>query len=118
MANTTAIVDITDISNINFELVVKPGNTSIGILTNLDKHVEIRFLKEKRTSRTYLIGLEDFVDEKQLDKVVKKMQTKLATGLKTGEVDGKKTFGFNGDHVKFMKKYLVDELKIPSDKIQ
>jgi hypothetical protein len=115
MANTTAI---TDISNINFELVVKPGNTSIGILTNLDKHVEIRFLKEKKTSRTYLIGLEDFIDEKQLDKVVKIIQTTLATGLTTKKVDGKKRFGFNGNHVNFMKKYLVEKLNIPLDKIQ
>lgn len=103
-----------DISNIGFQ-----NNLKDNIIANIDKHVEIRYLKEIKKSRTYVTGLNDYFDKPDhFEKFIKKMQSKLATGLYVKEDDGKKHYGFNGDHRNSIKQILINELKIDEDKIK
>ena len=101
------------------------------IFRQIDKRITIRFLKEKRTTRTYIEGLEDFISEDQINELIKKIK-KLGTSYlkRTDEdtEDDKKTktkksstsyiaHGFNGDHKTKIIKFLMEDYKIPKDKI-
>ena len=104
-----------DITNLDCNVNVNEQN----VLANIDKHIVVKWMKEKRTSRTYVIGLAGFIENNsKLTKYVKSIQTKLATGLCTKKIDGEDSFGFNGDHVKTISKMLEDDLKISSNKIK
>lgn len=107
-----------DITNIDIGKIVNNNNSNI--LDELDKRIEIRFLKEKKTSRTYIIGLEGFIEQKKdLEKITEKMKKKFATSLLEKTLDdGRVAFGLSGDHTKKVKEYLINEIKIPEDKIQ
>jgi translation initiation factor 1 (eIF-1/SUI1) len=101
------------------------------IFRQIDKRITIRFLKEKRTTRTYIEGLEDFISEEQINDLIKKIK-KLGTSYlkRTDEdiEDDKKTktkksstpyiaHGFNGDHKTKIIKFLTEDYNIPKEKI-
>ncbi len=116
------------------------GNNSksnnLSLIAEIDKHIEIRFLKEGRRNKTYVYGLGDYIEiadkgdkadkvidkekekEKELLKFVEKLQKKLGTSVLWEEKDGKKYFGFGGDHVNTIKNIVISELKVPKDKIK
>ncbi len=106
-------------------------DTTEDIFKQIDKRVTIRFLKEKRTTRTYIEGLEDFLTEEQINDLIKKIK-KLGTSYlkRTDEEteDDKKTktkksttpaiaHGFNGDHKTKIIKILMEDYKIAKEKI-
>lgn len=92
------------------------------LMTEIDKHIEIKFLKEGRRNKTYIYGLSDYMtgDNKDtnLTKFVEKLKKKLGTSMVEEEKDGKKYFGFGGDHVDVIKNIIIADLKIPRDKIK
>jgi translation initiation factor 1 (eIF-1/SUI1) len=101
------------------------------IFKQIDKRVTIRFLKEKRTTRTYIEGLEDFLSEEQINELIKKIKKLGTSYLKRTDEDSdeekknktKKSatpviaHGFNGDHKTKIIKILTEEYKIPKEKI-
>jgi hypothetical protein len=101
------------------------------IFRQIDKRITIRFMKEKRTTRTYIEGLEDFLSEEtinELIKRIKKLGTSYLKRTEEDEEDDKKTktkktstpaiaHGFNGDHKTKIIKILTEEYKIPKEKI-
>ena len=96
------------------------------IFKQIDKRVTLRFMKEKKTSRTYIEGLEDFLSEDQINEIIKKIKKFGTSYLKRTDEDGEdKTskkpvaiaHGFNGDHKTKIIKMLTEEYKIPKDKI-
>jgi hypothetical protein len=101
------------------------------IFKQIDKRVTLRFMKEKRTSRTYIEGLEDFLSEETINEIIKKIK-KLGTSYfkRTDEdvEDDLKTktkksstpaiaHGFSGDHKIKIIKMLTEEYNIPKNKI-
>lgn len=98
------------------------------IFKQIDKRVTLRFMKEKKTSRTYIEGLEDFLSEEQINDIIKKIK-KFGTSYfkRTDEDDEDKdkkskkspaiAHGFSGDHKTKIIKMLTEEYKIPKDKI-
>lgn len=110
------IANIANIGNISIGNNVKENTTSI--MAEIDKHIEIRFLKEGRRNKTYLYGFCDYVEEKNLKKIIEKIQKNLGTSVKEEEKDGKKFYAFGGDHVSTLKKIMLNEFKIPQDKIK
>ena len=106
-----------DITNTNFGQTLKETNSAV--LTNIDKCIEIRYMKEKKKSFTYVAGLENFIEkEKDIEKFTSMLQKKLACGQKQKVENGKTSYGFNGDHIKNLKKIIMTELKVPEDKIK
>ena len=89
------------------------------VIVEIDKHIRLRFLKEKKTNRTYILGLDDFIpDSKKLADYVKHIQKTLSTGMTEKDEDGKKVFGFQGDHRTKIEQLLMSELNIPKTKIR
>ena len=113
-------------------------DNTFDILKEIDKRIKLRFLKEKRTSRTYIEGLEQFFTEDQIKDMVQKIKKKLSTSYfkRTDEDEDsddenkKKTVtkqvkqkaiqiahGFSGDHKERIIKILTEEYNIPREKI-
>ena len=89
------------------------------ILNLIDRRIKLRFMKEKRASRTYIEGLEKFFDEEKIKIMTKVIQKKLSTGYTTKSDENNIVLGhgYNGDHKERIKKYLVEDYNIPADKI-
>lgn len=87
-------------------------------LLEIDKQVQIKFMKEKKTSRTYIIGLCDFLEGDKLIKFVNGLKKRLGTGMVESEQNGKIVYGFQGDHRNTIEGIIVSELQIPKTKIK
>lgn len=103
------MVDVVEISTLKTE------NT---ILNDIDKKITLKFFKEKKTSRTYIEGLEDFINQKEIIKLVTSLKKKLGTGMLEKDIDNKKVYGFQGDHRDRIRNILITEIKIAGDRIK
>ena len=88
------------------------------VFADIDKIVTIRWLKEKKTSRTYVTGLQDFISTEEIKKIVKTLKEKLGTGAVEVKNDDKSEYGFQGDHKEKIKKFLIEQVCIPEKKIK
>ena len=107
-----------NITNISIGNNSKSNDSNL--IAEIDKHIEIKFIKEGRRNKTYIYGLGDYIEggDKELIKYVEKLQKRLGTNLIKEEKDGKKFYAFGGDHVNVIKKYIIDDLKVSTDKIK
>lgn len=98
-----------DISNISQSL----DKSKTDVLS--EQIITLKFLKEKKTNRTYIRGLEFFIKE-NLDKCVRDIKKSLGTGMNTKEIDGQIEYGFQGDHrdniIKLLVSYGIQKNKI------
>ena len=84
-----------------------------------DYKIEFRHFKEKRTNRTYIYYLDKFVtDKKKLDHILKDIKKKLGTSCIECDTDYGKAYGFQGDHERNIKKYLLDNNIVDESKIK
>ena len=88
------------------------------ILMELDKKVTIKFLKEKKTNRTYITGLEGFLIDSIIENITTDLKRRLGTGMLKKNIEGIWMYGFQGDHRMAIKEYLVSKTNITEDKIK
>lgn len=88
------------------------------IFEDEDKKIILKFFKEKKTSRTYIYGLHDFMTDEEVVKFVMYLKKKLGTGIIKKENDGIIEYGFQGDHKERIKKILISDTSIPEEKIK
>lgn len=81
-------------------------------LLDIDKRITIKFLKETKTSRTYVNGLCDFMSAKDATDFSKILKKKLGTNVIVTE----NGFGFNGHHVEKIRELLL-QTDIPPERI-
>jgi len=100
------MVDVEQIINI----------TNVGFV---DKFITIQFFKEKKTSRTYIAGLDGFMNQDEIKKFILVTKKKLGTAIleKQDDETGITKYGFNGDHRERLKIMLISA-KIPDEKIK
>ena len=87
------------------------------ILAELDKKIRLKFIKEGKASRTYIIGLESFFSEDMVQTIVQRIKKSISTSYFKKVEDERICHGYNGDHRIRIRKILVDDYKIPTDKI-
>jgi len=63
------------------------SNNDININVIVEKKITLKFFKECRTSRTYVIGLENFFDDEQINDMNKYFKKKLGTSLLKKELE-------------------------------
>ena len=68
-----------NIQNINIGNNLKENDNDL--INEIDKHVEIKYLKEGRRNKTYVYGLSDFIDEKVETDTIGKLKKKLGTNI-------------------------------------
>lgn len=87
--------------------------------TDLDKCVRVFYRANKKNKRTYIDGLELFVDKNTINEFCFKMKKALGAGciMENDEETGKLCFGFQGNHVSKIKQLLVTEMNIDPKRI-
>jgi hypothetical protein len=68
---------------------------SVSVIDNINKKITLHFVKEKRTSRTYIVGLKNFISETEMQILSKKLQKSMGTNSIINEEGD---CGFNGDY--------------------
>ena len=91
-------------------------DTSSDILTDIDKKIVIKYLKDDRAHRTHIIGLNLFFeDEKEEKQIAKSIQKKLSTGYYYHS--DKNSHSYNGDHRIKINNILIKDYNLPKEKI-
>ena len=52
---------------------IQPDMTENTILKQIDRKIIIKYLKEGKTSRTYVFGLDDFIKKEDIENFMKKV---------------------------------------------
>lgn len=70
------------------------------LLKKIDQKIILKFMKEGKTSRTYIIGIHSyFKSEEDTTKFMKNLQKKLGTSYLKKIVEDVPHFGFGGEHI-------------------
>lgn len=70
------------------------------LLKKIDQKIIIKYMREGKTSRTYMIGVHNyFKKEEDLTTYMKNLQKKLGTSFLKKMVDDIPHFGFAGEHI-------------------
>jgi hypothetical protein len=98
---------------VDVDQIINTCNTSF-----VDKYVTLQFFKEKKTTRTYIIGLDGFMKSEEVKSFVNDTKKKLGTAMleKQDDIFGT-MYGFNGDHETRIREMLIAS-KIPEEKIK
>lgn len=89
------------------------------ILKQIDKKIIIKYMKEVRTSRTYIFGIHNYIRTKEeRDKFVKHIKKSLGTSvIEKNDGDGV-VYGFAGEHIKYIYDYIVKNNICPINEIK
>lgn len=94
----------------------------VNLFTEIDKKITIKYLKEVRTSRTYITGMSDFLSQEEISSFVKILKKKLGAGMLSKKIEVDKVekveYGFQGNHMERIKKIMLEETNIPEEKIK
>jgi hypothetical protein len=94
----------------------KSSKKSVSVIDNINRKITLHFVKEKRTSRTYIVGLKNFIGEDEMQILSKKLQKSMGTNS-TINADG--DCGFNGDYTTdSAKKSIIKDCILGNSKIQ
>lgn len=79
------------------------------ILKEIDKHIKIKYMKEGRSSRTYIYGLNNYIEStKKIKEFIQNIKKLLGTSsIEQKDNANNSVCGFAGDHVKFINEYLI-----------
>jgi translation initiation factor 1 (eIF-1/SUI1) len=84
-------------------------------INNISSKIDIKYLKERRSKRTYISGLHHFLTEEEIQKLILTLKKKIGAGVDEKDTDNGKEYGFQGDHVRKMKGYIMDNTKLSKD---
>jgi translation initiation factor 1 (eIF-1/SUI1) len=76
------------------------------LMENIDRKITIKVVKEHGKHRTYISGLEYFLDEDEVDKFVKSLKKRLGMGMSKKD----NMYCFQGNHVDNIKKIIFNEI--------
>ena len=102
-----------------------PSTTTTPSLAEIDRKINLKFIKEKKTSRTYISGLETFLPKKlDREKLCQDLRKVLGTGSNIVQDEKEKPigetkekYGFQGNHIDRIATFLTKKYNIPQDKI-
>ena len=83
------------------------------MLGDIDNKITLKYIKNGKAARTHIFGLHNFILEHI--KIAKDIQKKLSTGY--FYVKDTKEHCYNGEHKNKLERILINEYKIPKDKI-
>lgn len=94
--------------------------TETNILNQIDRKLIIKYMKEGKSSRTYIYGLSSYIDsEDQIMNHAKKIQKSLGTSiLKRHDDDNKIIIGFGGEHIRTIYEYIIKNNICPINEIK
>jgi hypothetical protein len=108
--------DFSDDENSNSS--IEDVDSKDDLLKQIDRKLVLKFMKEGKQSKTYIIGLENYLKPEDQLTFIKDIQKKLGTSLlKKMTEDNKPIYGLGGDHVNtvydvVLKKNIAPEKEI------
>jgi translation initiation factor 1 (eIF-1/SUI1) len=116
--NTNISMNITD--DDECEEIFGVENTQNEIFTEIDKHVEIIYMKDGRRHKTCVYGLHSYHDDKSLKKFISKLKKNLGSNVIKDENNAKMgpAYIFSGKHIDIIRNAIISELEIPENKIK
>ena len=82
----------------------------------VDKKIEFRYIKEKRTSRTYIFNLDHYIkDDEKVKLLLISLKKTLGTACIKKENEFGVGYGFNGDFTARITQYLIDNKIVTKD---
>jgi hypothetical protein len=89
------------------------------LLSQIDRKLILKYMKEGKSSRTYILGLEGYLKQDEQLTLMKDIQKKLGTSLlKKMTEDNKPIFGLGGDHVNTIYDYIIKKKIAPKGEIK
>lgn len=89
------------------------------ILKQIDRKLTLKFMKEVKTSRTYIFGLDNYIKVKEdRNEFIKNLKKSLGTSVIEKEAESGQAYGFAGDHVKYIYEYIVKKNICPIHEIK
>lgn len=89
------------------------------ILKQIDRKIVIKYMKEVKTSRTYIFGLNNYIKtKKDIEEFIKNIKKSLGTSVIEKEGETGPAYGFAGDHVKYLYDYIVKKKICPINEIK
>jgi hypothetical protein len=81
---------------------------SNNILDQIDRKIRIKYIKDGKSSRTYIYGISSYIEnEEEIMKLMKKIQKSLGTSIIKSYIDGKIIIGFGGNHIDSIYDYFT-----------
>jgi hypothetical protein len=96
----------------------KSSKKSVSVIDNINKKITLHFVKEKRTSRTYIVGLKNFINDAVMQTLSKDLQKSMGSNSIINEEGD---CGFNGDYTTdsakktIIKNYILKNTNIQKD---
>ena len=101
------------------DIDIEKIQSETSILAQIDRKLSLKFLKEGKTSRTYISGLDSYIKNvDELNNFVKTLQKTIGTSLLKKTVDDKLVFGFGGDHIRTIYEYIIKKNICPIHEIK
>jgi len=105
--------------NDNNDNIDNSDNGNDNLLTQIDRKVILKCMKEGKNTKTYIIGLEGYLKDSDQISFVKEIQKKLGTSmLKKMTEDKKPIYGLGGDHINSIFEFLIKKNIVKSSEIK
>ncbi len=89
------------------------------ILKQIDRKLTLKYMKEVKTSRTYIFGLDNYIKNKNdRNDFVKSIKKTLGTSVVEKKDGDTTSYGFAGDHIKYIYEYIVKKNICPINEIK
>jgi hypothetical protein len=89
------------------------------ILKQIDRKIILKFMKEVKTSRTYIFGLDNYIKTKEeKNEFIKHLKKALGTSFIEKDSDDGKAYGFAGDHINYIYSYIIKKNICPKNEIK
>jgi len=104
---------------ISNETILSETQNEKSLLKQIDRKLTLKFMKEIKTSRTYIFGLDNYIKVKEeRNDFIKCLKKSLGTSVIEKEAEFGQAYGFAGDHVKYICEYIVKKNICPEYEIK
>jgi translation initiation factor 1 (eIF-1/SUI1) len=79
---------------------------SCDVLSQIDRKLTLKYQKDGKYSKTYVIGLDKYFDETKQNEIIKNLKKKLGTFCTKNNIDNSSIYSFGGDHINILYDYF------------
>jgi translation initiation factor 1 (eIF-1/SUI1) len=90
-------------------------NNTIGVVSEEKKKIEFKSIKEKKCTRTYILNLEQYIGDNDMESVLKDLKKNLGTSCVKKETEFGMGYGFSGDFKQRIVQYLIEKRNVPKE---
>ena len=93
-------------NNNNDDIKNDNAQNSCDVLSQIDRKLTLKYQKDGKYSKTYVIGLDKYFDEIKQNEIIKNLKKKLGTSCTKNNIDNSTIYSFGGDHINILYDYF------------